>query len=96
LWNRSKLQGINQALRISFVKDRSSHNRRHTIDSSKIKRELGLKPSVGSEEGLERTIDWYLNDKQWVTSILSGKYKQCRKNLCPLGLMASLRFRKTM
>ena len=61
---------------ISFVKDRPGHDRRYAIDCSKIKRELGWKRSVSFEEGLGRTVDWYLGNRQWVASILSGEYKQ--------------------
>jgi len=62
--------------KISFVKDRPGHDRRYAIDCSKIKRELGWKRSVSFEEGLGRTVDWYLGNRQWVASILSGEYKQ--------------------
>jgi len=61
---------------ISFVKDRPGHDRRYAIDCSKIKRALGWKRSVSFEEGLGRTVDWYLGNRQWVASILSGEYKQ--------------------
>ena len=61
---------------IHFVKDRPGHDRRYAIDCSKIKHELGWKQSVSFNEGLEQTVDWYLNNKQWVASILSGEYKQ--------------------
>ena len=61
---------------INFVKDRPGHDRRYAIDCSKIKRELGWGPSVSFEEGMGRTVDWYLGNRQWVASILSGEYRQ--------------------
>ena len=60
---------------ISFVKDRPGHDRRYAIDCSKIKRELGWKQSVSFEEGLSRTVDWYLNNPEWSESIRSGEYQ---------------------
>lgn len=60
---------------ITYVKDRPGHDLRYAIDASKIKSELGWKPSVTFEEGLEKTIDWYLNNKTWLNSITSGEYQ---------------------
>jgi len=60
---------------ISFVKDRPGHDRRYAIDCSKITRELGWKRSVNFEEGLDKTVAWYLGNKQWVESVLSGEYR---------------------
>jgi len=60
---------------IAFVKDRPGHDRRYAIDCSKIKRCLGWKQAVSFEEGLERTVDWYLANPQWIESIRSGEYK---------------------
>lgn len=59
---------------ISFVKDRPGHDRRYAMDSAKITRELGWKPSVGFDEGLKKTILWYLDNPQWVKSVQSGEY----------------------
>jgi len=61
---------------ITYVKDRPGHDRRYAIDCSKIKRELGWKQIVGFEKGLERTVDWYLANPQWVESIRSGEYQK--------------------
>lgn len=61
---------------ISFVKDRPGHDLRYAIDAGKINRELGWKPSVTFEEGLSRTIDWYLNNKTWLEQVTSGAYQQ--------------------
>jgi dTDP-glucose 4,6-dehydratase len=60
---------------ITYVKDRPGHDLRYAIDASKINRELGWKPSVTFEEGLEKTINWYLNNKEWLQNITSGSYK---------------------
>ena len=61
---------------ITFVKDRPGHDRRYAIDCSKIKRELGWKQTVSFEEGLARTVDWYLANPQWIESIRSGEYQR--------------------
>jgi dTDP-glucose 4,6-dehydratase len=60
---------------ITFVKDRPGHDRRYAIDCSKIKKELGWKREASFETGLEKTIEWYLANAQWVDGILSGEYK---------------------
>ena len=59
---------------ITFVKDRAGHDLRYAIDANKINKELGWKPSVTFEEGLSKTIDWYLSNKQWLENTTSGKY----------------------
>ena len=60
---------------ITYVKDRPGHDLRYAIDATKISRELGWKPSVNFEEGLSKTIDWYLNNKGWLESVTSGAYQ---------------------
>jgi len=60
---------------ITFVKDRAGHDLRYAIDSSKLQRELGWTPSLQFEEGLEKTVDWYLNNQSWLDEITSGDYK---------------------
>ncbi len=60
---------------ITYVKDRPGHDRRYAIDCSKLKKELGWKQSVTFEQGLERTVDWYLQNTDWVDSVRSGDYK---------------------
>lgn len=60
---------------INFVKDRPGHDRRYAIDASKINKELGWKPSVTFEEGLSETIDWYLENKEWLSHVTSGEYQ---------------------
>ena len=59
---------------ITFVTDRAGHDLRYAIDSSKLKRELGWEPSLQFEEGLEKTVDWYLANEQWMNNITSGDY----------------------
>ncbi|MFZ1527345.1 MAG: dTDP-glucose 4,6-dehydratase [Ferruginibacter sp.] len=59
---------------ISFVKDRAGHDLRYAIDASKLKEELGWVPSLQFEEGLSKTIDWYLNNKDWLNNVVSGNY----------------------
>ncbi len=59
---------------ISYVKDRAGHDLRYAIDSSKLQRELGWTPSLQFEEGLEKTIDWYLANDEWLKQVTSGDY----------------------
>ena len=61
---------------ITFVKDRAGHDLRYAIDSSKIQNELGWKPSLQFEEGLDKTVDWYLANSEWMNHILSGDYEK--------------------
>jgi dTDP-glucose 4,6-dehydratase len=73
-----KESGTSQDL-ITYVKDRPGHDLRYAIDASKINKELGWKPSVTFEEGLEKTIDWYLNNEDWLLNVTSGSYKDYYK-----------------
>jgi len=61
---------------IKHVKDRPGHDRRYAIDASKIISELGWRPSVSFEEGINRTIDWYLDNQAWLRNIVSGEYQK--------------------
>jgi len=61
---------------ITYVKDRAGHDLRYAIDSSKIQKELGWKPSLQFEEGLEKTVDWYLENSLWMEHILTGDYEK--------------------
>lgn len=61
---------------ITFVKDRAGHDLRYAIDSSRIQRELGWKPSLQFEEGLEKTVDWYLQNESWLNNIITGEYEK--------------------
>lgn len=60
---------------ITFVKDRAGHDLRYAIDSSKLLKELGWSPSLKFEEGLEKTVDWYLSNENWLNNVVSGAYK---------------------
>jgi dTDP-glucose 4,6-dehydratase len=60
---------------ITYVKDRPGHDRRYAIDATKINKELGWKPSVTFEEGLSQTIDWYLQNTDWLKHVTSGEYQ---------------------
>ncbi|MEL1252625.1 dTDP-glucose 4,6-dehydratase [Flavobacterium sp. DGU38] len=64
---------------ITYVKDRPGHDLRYAIDATKINKELGWKPSVTFEEGLEKTINWYLNNEEWLKNVTSGAYKDYYK-----------------
>jgi len=61
---------------ITFVKDRPGHDRRYAIDSSKIERELGWTPKETFETGIRKTIQWYLDNPQWVESVQTGAYRE--------------------
>jgi dTDP-glucose 4,6-dehydratase len=60
---------------ITYVKDRPGHDKRYAIDANKINKELGWKPSVTFEEGLKITIDWYLDNQEWLNHVTSGDYQ---------------------
>jgi len=60
---------------ITYVKDRPGHDRRYAIDASKIERELGWKPQETFDTGIRKTVEWYLSNKDWTQSILSGNYQ---------------------
>ncbi|TAH40860.1 MAG: dTDP-glucose 4,6-dehydratase [Bacteroidetes bacterium] len=59
---------------ISFVKDRAGHDMRYAIDSSKLQNDFGWKPSLQFEEGLAKTVDWYLANEEWLQKVTSGEY----------------------
>ncbi len=61
---------------ITFVKDRPGHDLRYAIDATKINKELGFMPSVKFEEGLEKTVEWYLANDEWMNNVTSGNYKK--------------------
>ena len=78
--NREK--GSSEKL-ITYVKDRPGHDLRYAIDATKIKNELGWEPSVTFEEGLSKTIDWYLSNEEWLKNVTSGNYqKYYQKQYC--------------
>jgi dTDP-glucose 4,6-dehydratase len=61
---------------ITFVTDRAGHDLRYAIDPSKLEKQLGWSPSITFEEGLELTVDWYLNNEEWLNNVTSGAYKK--------------------
>jgi dTDP-glucose 4,6-dehydratase len=61
---------------ITYVTDRAGHDLRYAIDSTKLKDELGWEPSLQFEEGIEKTVAWYLDNKEWLENITSGDYKE--------------------
>ena len=64
---------------ITYVKDRAGHDLRYAIDSSKLKNELGWEPSLQFEEGIEKTVKWYLDNKKWIDRVTSGDYQEYYK-----------------
>ncbi|HNB48179.1 MAG TPA: GDP-mannose 4,6-dehydratase, partial [Chitinophagales bacterium] len=75
--NREK--GSSEQL-ITYVKDRPGHDKRYAIDASKLNKELGWKPSLQFEEGLEKTVDWYLQNETWLQHVTSGEYQNYYKH----------------
>lgn len=61
---------------ITYVTDRAGHDLRYAIDATKLKAELGWEPSVAVEEGLDKTVDWYLNNTVWIENVISGDYEK--------------------
>ena len=70
-----RMEGESERL-ISYVKDRAGHDLRYAIDASKLRDELGWKPSLQFEEGIEKTVRWYLDNQQWMDNITSGEYEK--------------------
>ena len=68
-------EGTSEKL-ITYVKDRPGHDLRYAIDASKINKELGFYPSVTFEEGLEKTVDWFLANEEWLNNVTSGAYQK--------------------
>ena len=66
---------------ITYVKDRAGHDFRYAIDSSKLKNELGWEPSLQFEEGIEKTVKWYLDNKKWMNQVTSGNYQDYYKKM---------------
>ena len=61
---------------ITYVKDRAGHDRRYAIDARKLNEELGWSPSVTFEQGLDKTLDWYLSNENWLANVTSGSYQE--------------------
>ena len=66
---------------ITYVTDRAGHDLRYAIDSTKLKNELGWEPSLQFEEGIEKTVKWYLDNKKWVDRVTSGDYQDYYKKM---------------
>ncbi len=66
---------------ITYIKDRAGHDLRYAIDSSKLKNELGWEPSLQFEEGIEKTVKWYLDNQEWMNRVTSGDYKEYYKKM---------------
>jgi dTDP-glucose 4,6-dehydratase len=73
---RSRADGKSYREQIAFVTDRPGHDRRYAIDARKIERELGWKPAETFETGIRKTVQWYLDNQDWVNSVQSGTYRQ--------------------
>ena len=66
---------------ITFVTDRAGHDLRYAIDSTKLQRELGWEPSLQFEEGIEKTVRWYLDNQEWLDNVTSGDYQKYYDNM---------------
>ncbi len=75
-----RVEGTSDKL-ITYVKDRDGHDFRYAIDSSKLKNELGWEPSLQFEEGIEKTVNWYLKNREWIDKVNSGDYKDYYKKM---------------
>lgn len=76
----NRVSGESEQL-ITYVKDRAGHDLRYAIDASKLEDELDWKPSITFEEGLEKTVDWYLDNQEWVNEVTSGDYQEYYKKM---------------
>ncbi len=75
LQEKTKDKEINESL-IKYVKDRLGHDRRYAIDPTKIKNELGWEPETKFEQGIKQTIDWYLDNQEWMKKVITGEYME--------------------
>ena len=72
---KPRADGQSYATQITFVQDRPGHDRRYAIDARKLEKELGWKPKETFETGIRKTVQWYLNNQQWVDHVTSGEYR---------------------
>ncbi len=72
---RPKADGTSYSTQITYVKDRPGHDRRYAIDATKIERDLGWKPAETFETGIQKTVQWYLDNQEWTEGVLSGSYR---------------------
>ena len=75
---RPRSDGKPRESQIAYVADRPGHDRRYAIDASKLKQELGWRPMIEFEQGIARTVDWYLDNEPWVRRVLDGSYRMER------------------
>jgi dTDP-glucose 4,6-dehydratase len=75
-----RLKGESEEL-ITYVTDRKGHDMRYAIDATKIQNELGWKPTITFEQGLEQTVEWYLSHQEWVDEVTSGSYQTYYDNM---------------
>ncbi len=68
--------GKNRRSLVAYVKDRAGHDRRYAIDATKIRKQLGWVPRVSFNEGMRKTVVWYLNNKEWIASVTDGSYRE--------------------
>jgi dTDP-glucose 4,6-dehydratase len=73
---RPRVDGKSYAEQIIFVKDRPGHDRRYAIDASKLKRELGWRPTETFDTGIKKTVQWYLDNPVWIEGVVSGSYRE--------------------
>ena len=66
---------------ITYVTDRAGHDLRYAIDSTKLQKELGWEPSLQFEEGIEKTVKWYLDNQEWLDNVTSGDYQKYYENM---------------
>ena len=78
---RPRRDGKKYAELITFVKDRAGHDLRYAIDSTKLKEELGWEPTLQFEEGIEKTVRWYLHNQKWIDNVTSGEYQRCYQDM---------------
>ena len=72
---KPRVDGRSYSTQISFVKDRPGHDQRYAIDATKIERELGWQAAENFESGIRKTVQWYLQNQEWVQSVTSGEYR---------------------